>query len=407
MNDKERLKYIFDLIAKKREQYEDNPSFMSGTPGVMLFLAYYHQYSSDPKALSLLQSLYSSISWSDFESNIRYSDGLSGFFWVCVHIEKHFQLRLEVLDELNEFVSQIENRKAELANEASMDFLHGLLGLQLLFQDCGEEGLSKSIDQLVFREAKSSPNGTYWLESLGSEKDCINTSMAHGLAANINYLSSRIASYQGFKRDKIVQLIRSTVDFIKSIELSDEDSLFPSFIIEGEDSKSSRLAWCYGDLSIACALLYASSILNDNSIRTYAIQVAAKTVDRKSRKDSGVADLGFCHGSSGLIQMYSYFYRGTSLQIFSNASLFWKAFTEREFEKETNIYRAYRGPEEGWQESYGLLDGIAGVGLALISSTSSHLSSWEEAFYLKSIRDERNTVSPRGGGKASGQSVKV
>ncbi len=387
MTKRECLRRIHQIIESKKDSYLNNSSLLSGYAGVLLFLVYYQQvYPSDSNKKLISRIVEQLVSEINFD-NLRYSDGVSGILWSLNHLEEKFGYKLGIKEYIIRLADELCRNKEELILDPSLDFLHGLLGIHNLLGRLNDHEFNDLMDRLVIQNAVRTQDGTYWLESLGSEKKIINTSLAHGQASFLIYLAYRIPNLNKKRKEEIIELLSSAVTFYNTIELVNSNSLYPSIVVKNEFSRSSRLAWCYGDLGIAVAQLYASSVLKDGELQMKAICLAINSTDRKKRKETGILDQGFCHGSAGVSHLYSYLYRNTGMEIFDVASEFWMNHTLKNLFKEEGIYKADRG-DDGFQESYGLLDGLSGIGLCLVGNIFPDLNSWEEAFYLKSVQYE-------------------
>ena len=79
--------------------------------------------------------------------------------------------------------------------------------------------------------------------------------------------------------------------------------------------------------------------------------------------------------------MYNY----TQRDEFKQAALYWfdQTLKMAKFEDGLAGYKTWRSIEYGgWQNDYGLLTGIAGIGLALISAVSDIEPAWDECLLL-------------------------
>lgn len=401
MNTKTALSKIYAQIIEGLGSINSNPSLMSGYPGVVLFLAYYAHFARESRDEILHQLehlILDSKQHRPYES-LRFSDGICGLLWSLNHLEKEFSIVVDLKEYQDQFNTWLIERKEEIIQSKNLDFLHGLLGMHLYFEQSASRFFGSEIDQLILDECQSSSSGCFWFECMG-EREVINTSMAHGQAAIIVYLASRIKHQkEESRRVQFRSMIYQNIYFLDSIRLKNSIALYPSYLINDQTNNFSRLAWCYGDLSIATSFLYAGKILNDPKLIEKAIEIGKHSCKRRTQAETGIIDLGLCHGSAGIMQIYSYFFRASGQVEFQLAGEFWHKYTLERINKLTSTYKACRG-DEGWVESLGLLDGLAGIGLALISYLDPNLSHWEELLYLKPIRDGKNQFNRKNGGEA-------
>jgi lantibiotic biosynthesis protein len=167
-------------------------------------------------------------------------------------------------------------------------------------------------------------------------------------------------------------------------------SYFPSVTEETSKlSKSSRLAWCYGDLGVAISLWHAGKTLNNAIFVNEAIEIIENSTKRIDIDECMVWDAGLCHGSAGVAHIYRQFYHNTGIESFSKASDYWNnitinnlcnhddglaGFKTRHFDKKTSQWC--------WIKDYGFLTGIAGIGLSIISNVSETKLSWDEGLLI-------------------------
>lgn len=398
----ESLHSIFKCLSSKDHLCADQDGLMSGRAGVCLFYAYYYKLFPQDRLIKLIESQ-SKKAFANLDyKNLRFGDGLSGILWAYVHIERLLGVDIGAFELAKDLCNELKQLKEDLIEGNNLDLLHGTLGMQLLFEALNEEELTACILQSVIDQANVDEKGVFWWEAMG-QAGIINMGLAHGQASLLMFLSSQLNHCSPGKKLEIEGLIKSSVDFILNTTFKNKSqiSIFPSYLSKGRPNSPSRLAWCYGDLGIGIALLYTSIITNNHQLYEKSIETLCSTSSRKEKSQTGIVDLGFCHGSSGLICMYQYAYSISRNSSFQKAANYWSKFTlDQLFVNEIN-YFAFRGSEEGWQASMGLLDGLAGIGLSLISNYFPKHNAWREVFYLKSFRNGKNNYPPIGSVKAS------
>jgi len=393
MNLEKVLNQISDTLLNEGQDCYASASLMSGSAGIALFLAYYHKAfgcrRSKVEALKISNHLLAKPE----KSNLRLSDGLCGQLWAVSKVESALEIDLGSKGLLKELHKSLMAHASEFKQSDQLDFLHGLLGVELCFSGQENTQFSSCIDEAIVRHAQKSHKGTFWKESLG-EDGIVNLGLAHGQAAHLCYLADRLHDCRDETQKVFKQLLKDGICFFRNVKIADEISQFPSFLANDETPLPSRLAWCYGDLGVGITFLRCGYSLSEESIVNEGVEILKSTTSRKDKSTNGIHDLGFCHGSSGLIQLYDYIHRLTSEKCFYESKEYWLNYTVKKFSKKKHIYRAYRGPDEGWVESLGLLDGMAGIGLVILSQLFPSLSKWEEIFYLKPIRDGKVSTTP-------------
>ena len=188
-------------------------------------------------------------------------------------------------------------------------------------------------------------------------------------------------------KDKAKTILEQSVKFILSNKLDNKESIFPSIceIVDDEKQISSRLAWCYGDLGISIALWQAGDALKDESIKQDAIDICLHTIKRKTKEETKVVDAGICHGSSGIALIYNRMYFYTGIKEFKEAANYWirETLNLATFKDGLAGYKSYQSEQTGgWKNDYSLLEGVSGIGLALLSHISNEEPYWDRCLLL-------------------------
>lgn len=143
---------------------------------------------------------------------------------------------------------------------------------------------------------------------------------------------------------------------------------FPYFVEPGGEAVATprvRLAWCYGDLGVAWALVKAARA-RDRADWAEAAHVTGARAAARDPTDSGVSDPWLCHGGAGVAHVFACLARTTGDPIFTGAARQW------------------------WQHalalelrtSPALLEGAAGLGLALCAAISDARPRWNAMLLL-------------------------
>ncbi len=77
-------------------------------------------------------------------------------------------------------------------------------------------------------------------------------------------------------------------------------------------------------------------------------------------------------------------YQFTSLVLFAETANYWLmvTFEMAKFEDGLAGFKTYKGHLNTWENNYGFLEGITGIGLGLISATSDKYDSWDSLLLL-------------------------
>ncbi len=207
-----------------------------------------------------------------------------------------------------------------------------------------------------------------------------NAGLAHGVPGIIAVLGELCAA--DVARDRARPLLDGAVAWLLAQRLPEgAGSCFPSWLGPGIEPRPARLAWCYGDLGLACALLRAARCCAEPSWEAEALAVAREAAGRPAEK-AGVVDAGLCHGAAGNAHLFNRLFQATREECFRDASRFWLARTlelRRPGQGVAGI-ASYEPDPDGpprWNDDPGLLTGATGVGLALLAATQPLEPDWD------------------------------
>ena len=256
--------------------------------------------------------------------------------------------------------------------DQNYDFLHGGLGISFYFND-DPEFIEQTIIGLE-KNAIKNADTLKWKSILDfSMNRGINIALSHGMASIVVYLS-RI-HHTGVLTERVNRLLEGTVNYIltQEIDRNKYGSCFVSQSLENKDEiYSSRLAWCYGDLGIAAALWQAGKIMRNSEWQKKALDVFEFSTKRLNPSNTKVFDAELCHGSAGVAMIFDYIFKELNSSIFKEARDYWinETLNYGHFANGAAGYLQYYPMERKghrYVKSYSLLDGIAGIGMSLLS----------------------------------------
>jgi len=374
----------------------DNIGIMDGYAGELLYLFYssIHNNNQDVYdfALSKVEELLEIV---DANSSYSLCSGLAGIIWALQHLENNDMVPGAgnmIDDDVIDHLCEISVRLIEGGN---YDYMHAGLGicLPLLSSEKIATQYSAHLEKIVDvldSDAHKENNMAYWLYKIDIAENkgpSVSLGLSHGLPGIIAILSK--ISNKGIAVNKCNQLAEQIINYIFHTKNTRSDSpLYPSLVYIGDKEWSwegnGRVAWCYGDLNIAIALLYAAKAQNKPDYRQIAIDIIEQTIKRRDTEYDLVADGSFCHGTVGVGHLYSRFYNYTQNETFKEAANFWFAKTLEKIKYEDNVYKIYRfhkGVEE-WTTNTDVLMGSAGMGLAILSGIAPVMPLWDEVMLL-------------------------
>lgn len=383
---------------QENHHLSNSQGVLAGESGLVLFYFYFSKFSKEESFSDLgLNLLEKSVETINSEYNFSsFCSGVSGTAWVFNHLESKNFLEInndEFLPDLDDFLFDEMIKDIRLGN---YDFLHNALGNAYYFlsryRDTKSKKLKKTYKSYILKFIKELENisefdtvSVKWRVNFNIREkvSSYNLSLSHGMSSIINFLC-RLHVFDDF-RPQVENMLKFAIKFILSHfnEKKNTISLFPDIIKQNESIEfRTRVAWCYGDLGIGMSLWKASQTLQDLDLEKLAIESLTHTASRKTPYNTMVSDAGLCHGSFGNAQIFMYLFRQTKIVDFQKSAQFW---IEDGLNKLThkNSYAGHKKlTADGWENELSLLEGIAGIGLAIMSYLNEDFSSWDECMMI-------------------------
>ncbi len=364
----------------------DNGTLGYGNAGVAVFLAYagkctrdavYHRYSqaylvraaaqvSECRSLGLLV-------------------GIAGIAWANDHLAR-MQMAEGAPDSNQEvdtlFRSVLTDRQIELES----DVVSGLAGIGVYMLPRSpsivrEECLEHVVDRLA-RAAKWDARGASWAvrrpnypaDSTMTRK--YGLGMAHGTAGVVAFLSQ--AALHGTADTRTVSLLKAGADWLAQ--------MLEKRRTEREMLREEAPTWCWGMPGIAAALLQAGIALDDEIMKSRAMDVALNEIER-TKCGRQFNDSSMCHGTTGTAFVWSWFWQRTRDEAFRRAaSDLLSPLVSRGFGngQSPTLKFAVDAPDGSikFAPRPGLLVGLSGVGLALLAACESVSPDWANSLLL-------------------------
>jgi lantibiotic modifying enzyme len=227
-----------------------------------------------------------------------------------------------------------------------------------------------------------------------------NLGLSHGIPGICVVLAQALA--RGIRASASASLLEGAVSWVLAQQIVGQVGLsFPPWVTRGKAPSPSRLGWCYGDLGVASALRAVAQVSGNESWRAMARSIARRAA-AVPKEESGVLDAGLCHGTSGIAHLFNRFYQESHEAQFQAAARAWTQVTlnMRRDGIGPGGYAAWRTePTPGWRPSPGLLEGSAGIGLALLAATGSREPEWDRFLFVSSVpvpAERKEAVDPQG-----------
>jgi hypothetical protein len=317
--------------------------------------------------------------------------GFPGIAWVTSHLSgRLFETDPEDGAEIDEALLQF---MLHPSRKSQYDLLHGLVGLgvyaiERLPRPSAARCL-ESVVTLLAERAVHSPEGAAFFtppeEILPAYRSsypngAYNLGVAHGLPGVVAILGG--ACHAGVATREARPLLDACVSWLLAREQPGaSDFRFSSYHAPDVEPTPSRLAWCYGDLGIAMALLVAARGAGEPAWEREAHRIALAAA-RRDPSRSRVSDAGICHGAAGVAHLFNRLHQSTGDAELGETARFWlrRAFALRRPQFGVAGF-ACRGVDEGDEERWipepGFLMGSTGIALALLAAASSVPPAWD------------------------------
>lgn len=373
-----------------------NASLSGGSAGLAVLCAYLSRAAldDDVNAAQFLAHAVNSVSAQPMDPSLY--GGFTGIAWAAAHLQEQL---LDPEDDCNEGIDEALNAYLDQSPwPDDYDLIVGLVGIgvyaiERLPRATAVACLERVVERLD-ELAERSVNGVSWLsppELLPEWQRALcpnghyNLGLAHGVPGVIALLGQVCAT--GVALQKARPLLDDAVAWLLQQRLTDaltdaRESSFSSWIAPGIKRADCRLAWCYGDAGVAAALLVAAHCVNEGEWERDALAIARRAAARKP-ESAGVKDAALCHGSAGLGHIFNRLFQATGEESFRETARYW-------FEQTLELRRpgqgiagfsAYRGAADGqaeyWEDQVGILEGAAGIALALLAAVTHVEPAWD------------------------------
>jgi lantibiotic biosynthesis protein len=394
----EQITKKIDVIAEHMEYSPKTKlDLMEGKAGEVLFWAYYSRFTNNYELEEKIVSILSDI-FEEVKNGFRfptYAGGLAGIGWTVEHLAQNNFIKANTNQIIGSLDDYLHYHMLNYIRKGNYDYLHGALGIGLYYlsrkrNTKSYKYLIELVDELERQGIRSNQSIT-WETQLMSETNLrgFNLSMSHGIASIITFLSRLYEA--GICKEKVFQLVLGAISYLQQSkqDLKKYRYQFPAWVCKVqpklEDSLNGRLAWCYNDLGISIALWQAGEILNNESWKQEAVSILLNTTNIKTLDESKVMDVGLCHGAAGIAHIYKRMYTYSKVNDFRNSALYWfdQSLNMATYKDGLAGYKAYQLPKYGgFHNEYGLLTGISGIGLAMISAISDIEPKWDRLLLL-------------------------
>ena len=360
-----------------------------GKAGIALYFAYLSHYQQRNDLDNTISQLITA-SFQDINEQVSsptFSFGISGILWSIHHLKaRHF---IDTDDYFEEIIPFLGEQMLSCSRHFNFDFLHGALGIAFYlmhFKNPETDFYLSAFINVLQQAGIRGEHSIKWESSMNAEnKKSYNLSLSHGMASIAVFLSYYMQQGRP-AAEQTGKILKQTLHYLLSQKNEDPEktnSLYPNSGELQNTEQNSRLSWCYGDLGIAVAFWQGGKALNERCWNNEARHILQHAAKRRELPMNNVVDAGFCHGTAGIAHIFNRFYLEIRKPFLKKAANYWITETLQMATWKDGLagYKAWQG-KTGWTTEYGLLEGIAGIGLALMSHLDEKTPSWDTAFLL-------------------------
>jgi lantibiotic biosynthesis protein len=389
---------VLETKVKENDHSSVGPELGEGAAAIAVFFAYLHLTGLHEGAADLaFQSLNSATEALATQAmGPSLYAGFAGITWAAEHVTR---LLTDSTEDLGSDIDlALETYLSRSPWKADYDLIIGLVGLGVYCLERGNSPVARRCLELIVERlselAEIKGDEICWFTGPSLlppqqlelyPRGYYNLGLAHGVPGIIALLGKTSAA--GIARDKSDKLLEGAVRWLLRQRLpANCNSTFPAFLVPEQKVEDCRLAWCYGDAGLAAALLLAARSVGNREWEAEAIAIAQKAASRDPQSCQ-VKDVCLCHGSAGLAHIFNRFYHATHDQLFAESCRYWLKET-LQFRKPGTGAAGYLvlAPDEErnvrFQARFGLIEGIAGVGLSFLAALTDVEPCWDRIFMV-------------------------
>lgn len=385
--------------------HDSNPGLFNGELGKSMFCLTDFKYTADRNSFDYaVSSINASINlFNAFESKallLSLTEGLPGLRYALNAFKAFDALDSDDLEsEIDLLILNEISNKSEVFNLIGYDLLYGITGIANVYLTIPaskvRDRIIETICQILSENLILNRGEHILKDKFGFGVHPFNLGMAHGLLAIVSLLSKVVKLSGDFRKYK--EMLQGVVRWYLANENSNElNSRFPCTVNETgfSENRTNRLAWCYGDLSSAIAMLQAGLALNEPILIKKSLAICESTLDRREVEmevdtdGSLIYDCGLCHGLAGITHTYFYLSNFFKTKELNQAYEFWHQqllyrCVNTQNHQYAGCFKIERLPDQP-SKSYpklSLLEGASGVGLVHLAALKTNSDSlWNHLF---------------------------
>jgi hypothetical protein len=388
------------LAAHANAPEVKSPSLASGQSGLACFHAYLSRDFPDSehaaRAEQCLERAVDGVATRRVSASLH--GGFPGVAWANEHLTGATMDPAEEdpNDDIDSMVTEVLD--APPGWNGPYDLVDGLVGmgvyaLERVHRPSAARCLERIVEELE-NSARPIPEGFTWWTApkwLSAEaraqypRGYYGLGLAHGVPGIIAMLAGTVAA--NIASQRATPLLEGAVSWVLAQRMDSPRSAFPHRVGPGIQPEPGRASWCEGDPGVAMALLLAARATRRQDWEQAALEVA-RGAAKRDPANSGVRDASLCHGAAGLGHLFNRLFQMTGEQAFAEAGRFWfgQALGLRQPKQGVGGYQylSFNPSTHAYAfvDRMGVLEGAAGVALALMAATTSIEPAWDRMFLL-------------------------
>ncbi|SEW17795.1 Lanthionine synthetase C-like protein [Chitinophaga sp. YR573] len=397
------LEKILEIESSLSQQKVNDLSLLLGSTGIAIFYAHLYELTGDSSFLKKCNSIIDTTIKRLSRVLITHSfcSGFTGVAWGINYLLKKGFIGPYDEDIFEQLDDMIYHTSEDCLSIGKYDFLHGGIGaalyaLERVHTERARLFISHFINEIdrikIIDESGLKWEDSDFLNNPGKAGARLyNLGFAHGIPSIVETL--RRINQAGLFPEETKKLITGGIEFTRSCRITDMKSVsaFPSNVRDDlrRNPIPTNLSWCYGDLMIANVLWKCGRDFGITEWQTQATDLMTKSTTRFESFNYQYLDACFCHGSSGVAHLFKSYYNLTGITKFQDTSELWieKTLALARHQSGPAGFRQYRFYEKDqktihrWRNCYGVLEGVAGIGLVLITQLNG-LSEWDNCLLV-------------------------
>lgn len=303
-------------------------------------------------------------------------------------------------NEIKRLDVRLSNKKISYSD---YDLIEGLIGIGIyLLYSMNNNECTRNLKQIITHlirvvkevrtfgiKGENSINLSNILKNNGEEKDkYLDYGISHGIAGLLAFLAICI------KKGVVVESQRDIVKYLAHWLESQvkKDALgyywlhrltLEDYVSEKSEYDREREAWCYGTPGVARAMFLAGEVLGDAKMKTFSVAAFKSIININDSVFKSLSP-SFCHGLAGILQLSNKMYKDTDdleLLLFRNRIL--NILLDKKGDAPF-VFKVLNGEGESAKliNNIGLLEGVTGIGLSLLSTVEQISPQCDSIFLL-------------------------